>query len=109
MPSAAIAESPRVATAGEEAICEVRGAAGVIVLNRPKALNAVTLGMVRAIRPALDAWAADPAVTRVVIAGAGEKAFSAGGDIRQLYELGKAGRQRRRRSPSGARNTPSTR
>ncbi|WP_406853671.1 enoyl-CoA hydratase/isomerase family protein [Alsobacter sp. KACC 23698] len=89
-------ESPAAtdaATAGVEAICEVRGAAGVIVLNRPKALNAVTLGMVRAIRKALDAWAADPRVTRVVIAGTGEKAFSAGGDIRQLYELGKAGRR----------------
>ncbi|PSC03226.1 3-hydroxyisobutyryl-CoA hydrolase [Alsobacter soli] len=76
-----------------EAICEKRGAAGVITLNRPKALNAVTLGMVRLIRAALEEWAHDPAVTRVVIIGAGERAFSAGGDIRQLYDLGKAGRQ----------------
>lgn len=85
--------APAETHAEPEAICEIRGAAGVITLNRPKALNAVTLGMVRAIRTALDAWSEDPAVTRVVIRGAGEKAFSAGGDIRQLYDLGRAGRQ----------------
>ncbi len=76
-----------------EAICERSGAAGVITLNRPAALNALTLAMVRAMREALDAWAGDPAVTRVVVEGAGEKAFCAGGDIRRLYEAGRAGRQ----------------
>ena len=70
-----------------------RGSAGIITLNRPKTLNAVTLGMVRAVRQQLDAWRDDPAVTRVVITGAGERAFSAGGDIRQVWELGRAGRQ----------------
>jgi enoyl-CoA hydratase len=74
-----------------ETLCERRGAAGVIVLNRPKALNAVTLGMVRDIAAALDAWEKDPAVTRVVIMGAGDRAFCAGGDIRRLHDLGKAG------------------
>jgi enoyl-CoA hydratase len=72
--------------------CERRGAAGVITLDRPQALNAITLTMVREMRGALDAWRQDPAVTRVVLAAAGEKAFCAGGDIRQLYELGRAGR-----------------
>ncbi|HEY8382473.1 MAG TPA: enoyl-CoA hydratase/isomerase family protein [Microvirga sp.] len=76
-----------------EAICERRGSAGLITLNRPQALNALTLAMVRLMREALDAWASDPAVTRVVVTGAGEKAFCAGGDIRRLYELGRAGRQ----------------
>jgi enoyl-CoA hydratase len=71
---------------------ERRGAAGVVTLNRPKALNAVTHAMVLALRAQLDRWADDPAVTRVVITGAGERAFSAGGDIRALYDLGKAGR-----------------
>ena len=80
-------------TAAEpEVLCERRGAAGMIVLNRPRALNAVTHGMVRAIASALDAWENDPAVTRVVVTGAGDRAFCAGGDIRQLYELGRAGR-----------------
>jgi enoyl-CoA hydratase len=71
---------------------ERRGTAGIVTLNRPKALNAVTHQMVRALRTELDRWAADSAVTRVVIMAAGERAFSAGGDIRALYDLGKAGR-----------------
>ncbi len=74
-----------------EVLIERRGAAGVITLNRPKALNALTLGMVRAIAPTLATWAGDPAVTRVIIKGAGGKAFCAGGDIRVLHDLGKAG------------------
>ena len=71
---------------------ERRGAAGVVTLNRPKALNAVTHGMVLALRAQLDTWGSDPAVTRVVIKASGERAFSAGGDIRALYDLAKAGR-----------------
>jgi enoyl-CoA hydratase len=76
-----------------EILFERRGAAGLVTLNRPQALNAVTHGMVLALRAQLDAWAGDTAVTRVVISGAGGKAFSAGGDIRHLYDLGKAGRR----------------
>jgi enoyl-CoA hydratase/carnithine racemase len=76
---------------GAETVIERRGVAGVLVLNRPKALNALTLTMVRGIAAALDAWERDPRVTRVVIRGAGEKAFCAGGDIRHLYDLGRAG------------------
>ncbi len=64
-----------------------------MTLNRPQALNAVTLIMVRALRQQLDAWRDDPTVTRVVIIGAGGRAFSAGGDLRQVYELGRSGRQ----------------
>ncbi len=74
-----------------EALIERRGAAGVIVLNRPKALNALTLTMVRLMAAALDAWQDAASVSRVVICGAGEKAFCAGGDIRRLYDLGRAG------------------
>ncbi len=70
-----------------EVICEKQGRAGVITLNRPRALNALTLNMVREMRRALDAWADDPQVTRIVVQGAGEKAFCAGGDIRRLTEL----------------------
>ena len=68
------------------------GAAGVVILNRPQALNAVTYEMVRALRAALDDWAGDPSVTRVVIMANGGRAFSAGGDIRALTDLGKAGK-----------------
>ncbi len=74
-----------------ETLVERRGGAGFIVLNRPKALNALTLTMVRVIASALDQWENDGDVARVVIRGAGERAFCAGGDIRRLYELGKAG------------------
>jgi enoyl-CoA hydratase len=74
-----------------EALVERRGRAGVIVLNRPKALNALTLTMVRLVAAALDEWERDRAVDRIVLLGAGERAFCAGGDIRRLYELGGAG------------------
>ncbi len=75
-----------------EILFERRGAAGLITLNRPKALNAVTYAMVLALRKQLDAWGDDAAITRVVIQAAGERAFSVGGDIRHLYDLGQAGR-----------------
>ncbi|MET3892856.1 enoyl-CoA hydratase [Bosea sp. OAE506] len=71
--------------------CERRGAAGVVVLDRPKALNALTLPMVRELANALDAWEKDPAVERVIVTSTSEKAFCAGGDIRTLHDLGKAG------------------
>lgn len=75
-----------------EVVLERKGEAGVITLNRPKALNALNLSMVREILPQLRQWAQDPAVTRVIIKAAGEKAFCAGGDVRALYDLGRAGR-----------------
>ena len=78
-------------TNDEEILFECRGAAGIVTLNRPQALNAVTHAMVLALRTQLDAWANDDAVTRVIVAGAGTRAFSAGGDIRHLYDLGRAG------------------
>ncbi len=75
-----------------EILFERRGAAGLVTLNRPKALNAVTHGMVKALRKQLDQWAGDPAITRIVVTAAGERAFSVGGDIRALYDLGTAGK-----------------
>jgi enoyl-CoA hydratase len=74
-----------------EALIERRGRAGFIVLNRSKALNALTLTMVRLIAAALDEWEKDSAVERIVLLGAGDRAFCAGGDIRRLYDLGRAG------------------
>jgi len=75
-----------------EILFERRGAAGLVTLNRPQALNAVTLGMVRAFARQLQEWRDDPSVTRVVLTAAGGRAFSAGGDIRALYDAGTAGR-----------------
>jgi enoyl-CoA hydratase len=68
------------------------GAAGLVTLNRPQALNAVTLGMVRALTVQLQEWRHDASVTRVVVTAAGGRAFSAGGDIRALYDAGICGR-----------------
>jgi len=71
---------------------ERRGAAGLVTLNRPQALNAVSLGMVRALTRQLAEWETDPEVARVVVTSNDTRAFSAGGDLRALYDLGRAGR-----------------
>lgn len=65
------------------------GGVATVLLNRPQALNAFTLGMYRRFDPALRAWAEDPEVYAVVIEGAGDRAFCAGGDVRAVYEAGK--------------------
>jgi enoyl-CoA hydratase len=75
-----------------EVLFERRGMAGIVTLNRPQALNAFGIATVVPMRKQLAAWAADPAVTRVLIRAAGERAFAAGGDIRSLYDRHKAGR-----------------
>lgn len=64
---------------------------GRILLNRPKALNALTLDKIREMHRQLEAWAAEDAVHCVVIEGAGEKAFCAGGDIRRLWQANRDG------------------
>jgi enoyl-CoA hydratase len=74
-----------------EILFEHRGAIGLVTLNRPKALNALTHAMCLSMKAQLDGWARDANVKAVVIRGAGERAFCAGGDIRALYESGKAG------------------
>jgi len=70
-------------------IARREGSAGIIRLNRPKAINAVTLEMFRDIEAALDAFEVDPAVSLVLLDGAGERGLCAGGDIRALYESSK--------------------
>src|SRR5262245_441458 len=77
---------------GFDILFERRGVAGVVTLNRPHALNAVSHDMVRALAQQLAEWEGDGAVTRVVVVANGGKAFSAGGDLRALYDLGRAGR-----------------
>jgi enoyl-CoA hydratase/carnithine racemase len=75
----------------KQVLVERRGGAGFLILNRPRALNALTLQMVREISAALDAFERDATVERVVVCGAGERAFSAGGDVRWLYDCGQNG------------------
>ena len=71
-------------------LAEVRGAVGCITLNRPRALNALSLPMIRALAAALLAWRDDPAVQAVAIRGTGKEgpfgAFCAGGDIRFFHQ-----------------------
>lgn len=78
-----------------EILTEVRGQVGCITLNRPRALNALTLGMVRDLYAALRQWEQDPAVLAIAIRGSNKEgpfgAFCAGGDIRFLYQAAKAG------------------
>ena len=76
----------------QDIIVDRRGSAGLVTLNRPAALNAVNLPMVRALRDALMRWRDDDGVTRVVVTAAGGKAFSAGGDLRAIWEAGRDGR-----------------
>jgi enoyl-CoA hydratase/carnithine racemase len=59
---------------------------GVATLNAPASLNALSVDMVRLLTPQLREWAADPDVVGVLLDAAGEKAFCAGGDLRQLYQ-----------------------
>ncbi|XP_056610917.1 3-hydroxyisobutyryl-CoA hydrolase, mitochondrial [Triplophysa dalaica] len=77
--------------AESEVLFEKVGNAGVITLNRPKALNALNLTMIRHIFPQLKKWDNDSETDVVIIKGAGGKAFCAGGDIRAVTEAGKAG------------------
>jgi len=83
----------------EEVEFERLGAIGLIRLNRPKALNALSLAMVRMMDGVLARWAVDPAVRAVVVTGTGDRAFCAGGDVRAVWADGIA---RRRHESDGA-------
>ncbi len=75
----------------DEVLVGAEGALRRLTLNRPKALNALTLGMATTMTERLTAWASDPTVGAVMIDGAGERALCAGGDLRRLYDAAKAG------------------
>jgi enoyl-CoA hydratase len=81
--------SPESAAAPENGAAEVlfarRGHLGIITLNRPKAVNALTFGMVRAMLEQLTIWADDDGVATVLVQGAGERGLCAGGDIVAIY------------------------
>ncbi|WP_426239145.1 enoyl-CoA hydratase/isomerase family protein [Pararhizobium sp. DWP1-1-3] len=77
--------------ADAETLVERQGALGRIRLNRPKALNSLTLQMVCDIEAALDNFERDPFIAAVLVTGEGERGLCAGGDIRAIYDGGKAG------------------
>jgi len=72
----------------DEVIFERYDSTGLVILNRPSALNALTHDMVRALYATLVDWANDPHVRQVIVTAAGGKAFSAGGDIRAIWAIG---------------------
>ena len=78
-----------------EVLAQIRGQVGCITLNRPKALNALSLGMVRDLMTVLLEWQRNPAVLAVAIRGSNKEgvfgAFCAGGDIRFLHQAGSSG------------------
>jgi len=73
----------------DEILLERNRGLATITINRPQALNALTLANYRRIDPALRTWAADPSVDAVVVRGAGDRAFCSGGDVRAVYEAGR--------------------
>jgi enoyl-CoA hydratase len=72
-----------------ETIIETTGALGRIRLNRPKAINSLTFGMVKSIDAALARFESDPEIGAVLVTGEGERGLCAGGDIRALYDHGR--------------------
>lgn len=83
---AAMAETPE-----KDVIVCREGAAGILRLNRPKTINALTLEMTRDIVAGLDGFETDPGVSLILLEGAGERGLCAGGDIRGLHDSAKAG------------------
>ena len=79
-----MSESPEIILANRDRI-------GTLTLNRPRALNALTLGMIEEITRALVTWRSDPSVEKVVFLACDGRAFCAGGDIADLYREGRAG------------------
>ena len=73
-----------------EILFERRGGVGFVLLDRPGALNALSLTLIEAFDARLKVWAEDPAVEAVVVRGAGNRAFCAGGDVRSIWEGGRS-------------------
>lgn len=83
-------DAPTLPAAGAPVLCETRTASngsliGMLTLNAPSTLNALTLDMIDLLSAQLQSWAGDPRVAMVMLQGAGDKAFCAGGDLQNLY------------------------
>ncbi|MFJ4210827.1 enoyl-CoA hydratase/isomerase family protein [Paenarthrobacter sp. NPDC089675] len=70
----------------EDVLFERRGHLGIVTLNRPRAVNALNAGMVKAMLQQLAAWADDDSVANVLVQGAGDRGLCAGGDIVAIYK-----------------------
>lgn len=78
-------------TMNEDIVFDDQGSLGLITLNRPKALNALNKDMCLALKAQLHHWSQDAAIKCVVIQGAGDRTFCAGGDVVSLYNSGREG------------------
>lgn len=87
-----VEDAPSTVTAEPEVLVRTDGAMGWITLNRPRALNALNVGMVRGVHEALDVWRDDSDIEIVYIDGAGDRGLCAGGDVRALHAQIVAGR-----------------
>ncbi len=76
-------------TDSDEILLGREGGLATLTINRPQALNALTLDNYRRIDPALRTWETDPSVHAVIVRGTGDRAFCAGGDVRAVYEAGR--------------------
>ncbi|XP_074766719.1 3-hydroxyisobutyryl-CoA hydrolase, mitochondrial isoform X2 [Athene noctua] len=74
-----------------DVLLEKRGGAGIITLNRPKVLNALSFPMIQQIYPQIKTWEQDPEIFLIIMKGTGGKAFCAGGDIIAISDAGKVG------------------
>jgi len=89
----------------DEVLVERRGGVGVITLNRPAKLNALNTPMMEGLEQALKELDDDPAISAIVLTGAGDRAFSAGGDMAEQVETIEGKRQARRGSASAGLRT----
>ena len=76
---------------GDDIHFDIRGKTGLVTIDRPQALNALTFEQIRKLRQKLEDWRTDERVGNVVICSTSEKAFSVGGDVLNLYKAGMAG------------------
>lgn len=91
MMSRSIATTKKLSSDHDEVLLDTKHHTGIITLNRPKALNALNLNMIRTMHPVLKAWDEDPNIHLVLIKGSGDKAFCAGGDVRAITKDGPPG------------------
>jgi enoyl-CoA hydratase len=74
----------------DEVLTHVDGTTGVLVLNRPSALNSLNPAMIEVLRASLAAWEHDDKVQQVMLDGAGDRGLCAGGDIVAIYHSARA-------------------
>jgi enoyl-CoA hydratase len=86
-----------MANVSDEVLARVENRVGLIVLNRPKAINSLTDSMLDTIQATLSEWERDDDVSAVMISGAGERGLCAGGDVVAIYHSARSDRVQARR------------